>query len=513
MTAISNHQIKPDEPGRVLVVDDDADFAESLVDMLSHAGHDCATASGPHEAAEMARTFRPQVALLDVRLGNWNGVDLVPRLKERHEETVCIMMTAFAEVESAARAVRLGADDYLQKPLAPETLLERVRTALIHYELALERRIAAETLSARERYMRAVLDNIVNGIITFDLDGRIESVNPKARRILALPLDGAVTANTRDLLTGADGTPFHWRADDGRLHESRELKMICPNGVPYVLKVSVSEVEDHSPPTLIAVLEDVTRRKDMERELRDAKFIAESGSRSKSEFLAHMSHELRTPLNAILGFAQLMDQELKGPLGAPEYRSYVRDIHDSGEHLLSLINDILDISKVEAGRYELTEDTVDMAEVVERALMLVRARAEGAGVNLSTHLSSGETMLRADRRMILQILANLLSNAVKFAPADAHVTVRASIDTDGSYVIDVEDDGRGMSSEEIEEALTPFGRASSLTSRPIEGTGLGLPLARSFTELHGGDLTIKSTTGKGTTVTVRFPRDRIIPQT
>ncbi len=512
MSGIPAHKYPLDKSGRVLVVDDDADFAESLVDLLSHAGHDCAAAAGPHEATDLARSFRPQVALLDVRLGNSNGVDLVPRLKERHEETVCIMMTAFSEVDSAARAVRLGADDYLQKPVAPETLLERVQVALSHYDLSLERRIAAETLRARERYLRAVLDNIVDGVITFDLEGRIESVNPMARRILSLPPEGRVTAKVQDLLAGVDATPFEWRANDGNLLGPRELEMLCPRGAQYVLSLSVSEVEDHSPPTLIAVVQDITQRKEMERELRSAKSVAESASRAKSEFLAHMSHELRTPLNAILGFSQLMEQEIKGPLGAPEYRSYVRDIYESGDHLLSLINDILDVSKLEAGRYELKEEPVDVAEVIERALMLVRARADEAGINLSAELSAGEAMLTADRRMILQILANLLSNAVKFAPTEARVLVQTSIDASGSYLIEVSDTGPGMSEGEIIVALTPFGRASNLNSRPKEGTGLGLPLAQSFARLHGGDLSIESKVGRGTRVSVRFPRDRVTPR-
>lgn len=512
MSGISTHNSRLNRSGRVLVVDDDADFAESLVDLLSHAGHDCAAAAGPKEATDLARRFRPQVALLDVRLGNSNGVDLVPRLKERHEETVCIMMTAFAEVESAARAVRLGADDYLQKPVAPEMLLERVQAALAHYDLSLERRIAAERLRARERYLRAVLDNIVDGVITFDLEGRIESVNPMARRILALPNEGPVTVNVQDLLAGADAAPFQWRANNGSLLGPRELEMAGPRGSQCVLSLSVSEVEDHSPPTLIAVVQDITQRKEMERELRAAKSVAESASRAKSEFLAHMSHELRTPLNAILGFSQLMDQEIKGPLGAPEYRSYVRDIYDSGEHLLSLINDILDVSKLEAGRYELREESVDVAEVVERAFMLVRARAEESGISLSADLSAGAAALTADRRMILQILTNLLSNAVKFAPADARVLVRTSIDAGGSYLIEVSDTGLGMSEDEIKVALTPFGRASNLSSRPKEGTGLGLPLAQSFARLHGGDLSIESEVGRGTTVSVRFPRARVTPR-
>ena len=511
MTAIAIEKPRSKQPGRVLVVDDDVDFSESLVDLLSHAGHECASAAGPNEAAEVARSFRPQVALLDVRLGKWNGIDLVPRLKERHEETVCIMMTAFAEVESAARAVRLGADDYLQKPVAPETLLKRVQIALDHHDISLERRIAAETLRARERYLRAILDNIVDGVITFDPDGRIESVNPMARRILALPPEGPVTMKIQDLLANGDGSPFEWRTEDGSWFGHREFEMGGAGGLQYVLSASVSEVEDHNPSTLIAVIQDITQRKEMERDLRTSKSTAESASRAKSEFLAHMSHELRTPLNAILGFSQLMDQELKGPLGAPEYRSYVNNIHDSGDHLLSLINDILDISKVEAGRYDLTEETVIVAEVIERALMLVRGRAEEARIVLSAELSAGDTALRADRRIILQILANLFSNAVKFAPPGAHVCVKTTIERTGSYLIEVSDTGAGMSEDEIEEALTPFGRTSSPTSRPKEGTGLGLPLARSFTRLHGGELSIESIVGQGTTVSVRFPSTRVLP--
>ncbi len=247
-----------------------------------------------------------------------------------------------------------------------------------------------------------------------------------------------------------------------------------------------------------------------EESLRTAQRQAEMANRTKSEFLAAMSHELRTPLNAILGFSEIMKNQLMGPLGTPEYRDYASDIHDSGAHLLEVINDILDISKIEAGKLELREEQVSIKEIISKSVRLMKERAENAGLDITIDIEPDLPLLFADPRLVKQNLINLLSNATKFTPEGGHITVRAMVDDDGAIAIAVSDTGIGIAAEDIDHVLVPFGQVDSSLSRKYEGTGLGLPLVKSFIELHGGTLTIESTIGLGTTVTIRFPAERAV---
>jgi PAS domain S-box-containing protein len=255
---------------------------------------------------------------------------------------------------------------------------------------------------------------------------------------------------------------------------------------------------------------DISARKCAEDEIVRAKEAAEFANRSKSQFLANMSHELRTPLNAILGFSQIITEQMFGPVGSAKYLEYVADIHSSGKHLLHLINDILDLSKLEAGKLELRESLIDVPPLVEDCLTFVRERAKTACVQLVFDTPDGLPTLRADERSVKQILLNLLSNAIKFTPQGGCVTLRVRLTPNQTINFSVSDTGIGMSSAEIDIAFTPFGQVDSEVVRRHEGTGLGLPLSRSLARLHGGDLTIQSAPGKGTTVTLFFPADRVV---
>jgi signal transduction histidine kinase len=259
----------------------------------------------------------------------------------------------------------------------------------------------------------------------------------------------------------------------------------------------------------IATYEDIMARDTAERALHEAKKEAELANRSKSEFLANMSHELRTPLNAIIGFSQIIEAQMFGPVEPAQYREYANDIHESGRHLLSLINDILDLSKIEARKYEIRETDVDIFEAVDASVRLVRERADEAGVDLDKDLSSDLPLLTADPRAVKQILLNLLSNAVKFTDQGGRVTVRAQVRADGALAIAVTDTGIGMTPSGIELALMPFGQVDAALDRRYEGTGLGLPLTERLAELHGGSLDVDSQIGVGTTVTVCFPAHRV----
>ena len=236
---------------------------------------------------------------------------------------------------------------------------------------------------------------------------------------------------------------------------------------------------------------------------------ADAANRAKSSFLAAMSHELRTPLNAIIGFSEIMKAQLYGRVGNDTYRGYVDDIHNSGRHLLQLINDILDLSKSDAGELKLSNDIVDVNQLVDECLPFVRTQATRGNVRLSVVHTADAIQLRADARRIKQIVLNLLSNAVKFTPEGGAVTVSVRHHRDGIAIV-VADSGIGIGEADIPVALARFGQIDNGLSRKYDGTGLGLPLAKELAELHGGSLSIESSPGKGTTVMLWLPPERLM---
>ncbi|MEO3428598.1 ATP-binding protein [Pelagibius sp. CAU 1746] len=243
-------------------------------------------------------------------------------------------------------------------------------------------------------------------------------------------------------------------------------------------------------------------------ELESARFQAEEANRAKTEFLANMSHDLRTPLNAILGFSEIMRARAYGPLGDAHYDEYVEDIHHSGSLLIALINDLLDISKVEAGKYELAEENVDLDALIQSCIRQVAAAAEAGGQVLSSTVAPDLPALWGDKRVVTQIFNNLLSNAVKFTPQGGRIEVSAWTDSRGRILASVADNGMGMTEEGVAKALRPFEQAHNARAREHAGTGLGLHLCDNFMRLFGGTLEIESRAGEGTTVTIAFPAER-----
>jgi signal transduction histidine kinase len=235
---------------------------------------------------------------------------------------------------------------------------------------------------------------------------------------------------------------------------------------------------------------------------------AELANRAKSEFLANMSHELRTPLNAIIGFSEILSGEHLGPLKNVRYLEYASDIHSSGLHLLSIINDVLDMSKIEAGKLDIIDEEIVVAELLNGSIRMVRERARKQAVELVCAVADPNHVIIADERAIKQCLLNLLSNAIKFSELGGKVSITALIDGEGRSVLTITDEGIGMTAEELERALQPFGQAQASTTRTYGGTGLGLPITQGLVEAHGGVMSIASAPGEGTRVSVILPAER-----
>jgi signal transduction histidine kinase len=377
--------------------------------------------------------------------------------------------------------------------------------------LTLARRIEQE-LSETSSLLRTVLVNMAQAILVLDADLNLRLWSERIHKIFPFPRERLwIGRPIADLIRERAGE--HCEAAEQRIAALREAAALRRPLVREFALSSGAIIEARLVPMpdggLLCSYLDITERRQAEAALLRAKEEAELASRSKSEFLANMSHELRTPLNAIIGFTEILKSELFGPLGHERYRGYATDIHDSGQLLLRLVNDILDVAKIEAGKAELFEEPVAIVDVIDSCLRLVRERMQARGLYLTRMIPSNLPLVQGDERRLKQIVINLLSNAVKFTPAGGHITVRAAVE-DGGFVIAIEDTGIGIAAEDIDKALNRFGQIDSRLQRKHEGTGLGLPLTKSITELHGGRLRLDSASGAGTKVTVWLPPERIL---
>jgi PAS domain S-box-containing protein len=355
------------------------------------------------------------------------------------------------------------------------------------------------------------IDRASDGVFWTDAEGNILYVNDAACRRHGYERATLLGMKAYALRTDCDATKWaaHWQA----LKESRSMTTetvhLMRNGGSFVAEITENYLPYKGKEFNCAFVRDITERKEAERNLLTAKEQAEIASRSKSEFLANMSHELRTPLNAIIGFSTILRDEMYGALGSEKYKEYAADIYESGNHLLSMINDILDLSKIESGKFELREDVFDFNKVIKGSIRIISERARSANLELVTHVGENLPHVLGDERSLKQVLLNLLSNAVKFTPERGQVTLEASTTPEATLVIRVKDTGIGMRPEDIPKAMAPFMQVDSSLARQYQGTGLGLPLTKTLVELHGGAFRLESAPGKGTTATITLPRERL----
>jgi cell cycle sensor histidine kinase DivJ len=395
-----------------------------------------------------------------------------------------------------------------------ETYGISVLTALVQAVLvaaaAQDRQRNADLAAAQGAAMyRFLAENAMDLITRHSSDGRIRFASPASLALL-----GRAPSEIEGLAPSALVHPGDLQLLQAALMESAyfgraggaevRLKHRDTRYVWAEIRCRPAAPSDGGPAEIVAVTRDISERKLQEQALVEARDAAMSASRAKTAFLANMSHELRTPLNAIIGFSEVMTREMFGPVGSPRYQEYSRLIHESGGHLLELINSVLDMSKIEAGKFELFEELFDLEEVTNAAVRFVKLQAEHSGVALSAAIAPGAKRIFADKRTVKQILLNLLTNGVKFTPRGGQVRVTAQLDGGGLEIV-VRDTGTGISKADLEKLGRPFEQVEGAATRAKEGTGLGLAMVKSLAAMHGGEAVLESALGEGTTVRVRLP--------
>ena len=373
-----------------------------------------------------------------------------------------------------------------------------------------ERKLTEETL----RNAMQGMEQSADAIFITDKNGNIEYVNQKFVEYTGYEFEEVKGKNPRILSSGK--TPKEIYADlwetilsgdewRGEMQDKRK------DGTVIWASVTISPVRDESGSIMhfVSSHRDITERKKTEQVLRDAMHRTEVANKAKSELMANMSHELRTPLNAIIGFSDLIINNTFGKLENKEYADYINLINNSGRHLLDIINDILDVSAIEAGRSELSEGVVEMKNVIETITNIISHRAEQGKISISSEITEGCPDIMADERRVKQILLNLVSNAVKFTREDGSVKIKYYMDEEGRPTLAVSDTGIGMTDDELSLALSQFGQVDGGLNRKNEGTGLGLPLTIGLIELHDAEIKINSRKDEGTEISVHFPKNRI----
>jgi signal transduction histidine kinase len=417
-------------------------------------------------------------------------------------------------------AIAYGASAFLPMPAGYHEVLVAVLTGTLallmlgalnqQHRAMRELRAREEQLAGQSALLQNTLENMGEGLSVFDRGGRLIAWNSRFASLVKVPIDlenATLVEILQHQAARGDFGPVEDPASDARERAERfyrDLPTVTERttGGGRILQIRRRAMPDGG---VVSLYSDITERKAAEGKMEQARLQAELANHAKGDFLANMSHELRTPLNAIIGFSEVLATEILGPIADQRQLEYIKDIHSSGQLLLSIINDVLDMSKIEAGKLQLAPERVVVQAVIAEAVRMVSERARSHKVRLVSAVPAAEIGVWGDERAIKQIMLNLLSNAVKFSHEGGRVNIRVSLDGRGGLVLEVEDYGIGMSADEIDRALQPFGQAKAATTRTHGGTGLGLPIAKGLAEAHGGSLLIESIPERGTVVRVTLP--------
>jgi len=379
--------------------------------------------------------------------------------------------------------------------------------------IVFRQRTYAETTEQKLRLLSTALKTSANMVLITDINAKIVWVNDAFCTQFGYDFSEVAGQNPRILNSGMMTPAVYeelWSTIlNGKMWNGEFINR-RKDGTLVIVNQTISPITDADGQVthFIGIHDDITENKEKEIELREAKISAEASNKVKTQFLANMSHELRTPLNAVLGFTDMMRMETFGPLGHKKYDEYANDIHSSASHLLTLISDILDVSKIEAGKMNLTDDHIQLDELAESCRILLSLRSLEKKISLVVSIPENMPILIADEVRIKQIVLNLLTNSIKFTPPEGHVTLTLNLTNQGGIKISVKDDGVGIAPGDLAKILEPFGQANDTSSLSCEGVGLGLYLVKIFAEMHGGHIDVVSDLGIGTLVSVTFPPER-----
>lgn len=532
---INEYGAKSAGVARILIVDDEKDILDSLKDILELEINDCIIdlASNVKQAVLLAQENKPDIALLDIKLGQDNGLNLIPELKSINPDVGCIMMTAYRDNKYTVKAVRFGANDYLYKPVKPHELLQVITRILQHQYITKEKAEA-------DRRFHTVFEQATQWLFLLDSEGCLLDVNQTAMDFISEAKEtviGTVLYNSPWCSSSIDAqktikTGLAEVNNGGRF--SAEFNILDNNQTAQTVDFYMKPVltDEHEIEQIVVECRNITDRKKAENKIKElnetlesrvkertteleqslllltkenkerkkAQDVAQKASNAKSEFLSRMSHELRTPMNAIMGFCQLLEEDSNNL--SKSQKKHVKQVSVASEHLLSLINEVLDLTAIEAGKLELFIGDIVLDDVIIQCASLIKPLIDAKNIRQVDNIRGKGYILHADFIRLKQVLLNILSNAIKYNSDGGIITLDSELIDEKRLRISITDTGAGLTNEEIDKLFNSFERLN--TKFNVEGTGIGLVIAKNLTELMGGTIGVTSQQGKGCTFWVEF---------
>lgn len=503
------------EVAKILIVDDAPANLDVLIATLRESNFSITIAPSGEKALELAPIFLPDIILLDIRMPGLDGFETCKRLKKDSatKDIPVIFLSADTDPFDIVKAFEIGGLDYITKPFNREEILVRIRTQLRTQTLIKELEESQRELAHSHARIRATVEKAFDGIITLNQQGIIQSFNPAAERIfqylgsevigkdIELLIPSSCQTTTQDSIKNTQGT-----IKPKLLGDRCELIGKRKNGSSFALDLALNGTHVRNELFFTGIIRDISERKQLEKELKRTTLAAQEASKAKSEFLANTSHEIRTPLNAITGFAGILLKLFKQDRVDKNFEEYLNIIIKSGNTLTEVINNVLDLSKIESGKMEVNKIPFDLQVVVKGAFCIFKHVALEKKIDFQYSIESQvKTFILSDRVKLNQILTNLLGNAIKF-------TDSGSIDlkvekSNESILFTVEDTGIGIPSDRLKTIFTPFEQIDSSLIRKYEGTGLGLAISKKMVEVLGGEIWVNSIEGEGTSFFFTIPYD------